>query len=177
MRLRFSMHVSGCRCRPANVAAADEVCSELSGQYANTRTCVSSALPSQGGNSYGPERVSGSDESGAWCEGVPGPGIGQTITVYQKPPEKVGTMMVVNGYAKSADTFQANGRVKRAKIETSAGFSKIVTLKDTKEMQEIKFPPGKPAWLKLTILEVYPGARHEDTCMSMFYFNHEEFGG
>jgi hypothetical protein len=44
-------------------------------------------------------------------------------------------------------------------------------------MQEIKFPPGKPAWLKLTILEVYPGARHEDTCLSMLYFNHEEFGG
>jgi hypothetical protein len=136
-----------------NAAAAAEVCSELSGQYANTRTCVSSVLPSQGGNSYGPDRVSGSDESGAWCEGAPGPGIGQTITVYQKPPEKVGTMMVVNGYAKSADTFQANGRVKRARIETNLSYSRVVTLKDKKEMQEIKFPPGKPAWLKLTILE------------------------
>jgi len=161
----------------ASAARGNEVCSEQAGQYANTRTCVSSALPSQGGNSYGPDRVNGSDETGAWCEGVPGPGIGQTITVYQKPPEKVGTMMVVNGYAKSADTFQANGRVKRAKIETSGGFSRIVTLKDAKEMQEIKFTPGKPAWLRLTILEVYPGTRHEDTCLSMFYFNHEQFGG
>ena len=83
--------------------------------------------------------------------------------------EKTATASVVSS--------RANGRVKRAKIETSAGFSKIVTLKDTKEMQEIKFPPGKPTWLKLTILDVYPGARHEDTCLSMFYFNHEEFGG
>jgi hypothetical protein len=161
----------------ANAAAAAEVCSELSGQYANTRTCVSSVLPSQGGNSYGPDRVSGSDETGAWCEGVPGPGVGQTITVFQKPPEKVGTMMVVNGYAKSADTFQANGRVKRARIETNLSYSRVVTLKDKKEMQEIKFPPGKPAWLKLTILEVYPGARHDDTCLCRFYFNHEQFGG
>jgi hypothetical protein len=130
MNMRSSFAFVALAVCAASAARGDEVCSEQAGQYANTRTCVSSVLPSQGGNSYGPDRVSGSDETGAWCEGVPGPGIGQTITVYQKPPEKVGTMMVVNGYAKSADTFQANGRVKRAKVETSGGFSKIVTLKD-----------------------------------------------
>ena len=30
--------------------------------------------------------------------------------------------------------------------------------------------------MKLTILEVYPGARGSDTCMSAFLTNLEEFG-
>jgi hypothetical protein len=135
-----------------NAAAAAEVCSELRPvcQHADLREQRPAVAGRQQLRSGPRQRL---DESGAWCEGAPGPGIGQTITVFQKPPEKVGAMMVANGYAKSADAFQANGRVKRAKVETGTGFSKIVTLKDTKEMQEIKFPPGKPAWLKLTILE------------------------
>ncbi len=49
-----------------------------------TRTCVSSVLALQGRSSYGPDQVTGLGE-GAWCEGVSGPGIGQTITVHRSP--------------------------------------------------------------------------------------------
>ncbi len=62
------------------------------------------------------------------------------------------------------------------RIETSGGVVRTVTLKDTSEMEEIKVPPSRVAWIRLTILEVYPGDRHADTCISKFYFNHEEFG-
>ena len=156
-------------------AGADEICHTQGGQYAQTRTCVTSALAPQGGNSYGPDQITGLGE-GAWCEGVPGPGIGQTVTVHQTPATKIGTIMFVNGYAKTAQTFRANGRVKRARIETSGGTVRTVTLKDTAEMEAIKIPPARVSWIKLTILEVYPGERHADTCISKFYFNQEEFG-
>ncbi len=154
---------------------ADEICHTQGGQYAETRTCVSSTLAPQGGNSYGPDQITGLGE-GAWCEGVAGPGIGQSVTVHQKPVRKIGTIMFVNGYAKTPETFRANGRVKRARIETSGGAARTVTLKDTAEMEEIKIPPARVSWIRLTIVDVYPGERHADTCISKFYFNQEEFG-
>jgi hypothetical protein len=42
-------------------------------------------------------------------------------------------------------------------------------------MQEIKIPASQVSWVRLTILDVYPGGRHGDTCISKLYFNHEEF--
>jgi nucleoid-associated protein YgaU len=154
---------------------AAEICHSQSAQYADTRTCVTSALPKQGGNTYGPEHLGGASE-GAWCEGVAGPGIGQSITVHQNPAQVIGSMVVTNGYAKTPEAFRANARVKRARIETSGGVSKVVTLKDTREMEDIKLSPSKVSWVRLTILEIYPGEKHADTCISKFYFNHEEFG-
>jgi hypothetical protein len=69
-----------------------------------------------------------------------------------------------------------NGRVKKALIETDGGLKKTVTLKDTRASQPNVMPKAKVAWVKLTILEVYPGARDSDTCMSEFLTNLEELG-
>ncbi len=155
--------------------AAATICHAQGGQYADTRTCVTSVLPSQGQNSYGPDQITGLGE-GAWCEGVAGSGVGEAVTLYQDPPFVIGSLSFVNGYAKNAQTFRANGRVKRARIDTSGGYSREVTLKDTAEFESIKLPPSRITWIKLTILDVYPGSRHADTCISKLYFNHEEFG-
>jgi hypothetical protein len=159
----------------AQPAAAAMICHAQSGQYAETKTCVSSMLPSQGANSYGPDQITGTGE-GAWCEGVAGAGIGEAVVIYQDPPQVIGSLVFANGYIKSEQSFRSNGRVKRARIDTSGGYSREVTLKDTSQYEEIKLPPSRIAWAKLTILEVYPGARYSDTCISKFYFNHEEFG-
>jgi hypothetical protein len=160
----------------AQGAAAATVCHAQGGQYADTRTCVTSVLPSQGRNNYGPQQITGSEE-GAWCEGVAGPGVGEAVTIYQDPPMVIGSLTFKNGYAKSDQTFRANGRIKRARIDTSGGYSKEITLQDSALGELIKLPPSRIAWVKLTILQVYPGSRHSDTCISQFYFNHDEFGG
>lgn len=160
--------------QPAASAAA-ETCHNFGGQYADTRTCVSSVLPPQGRYSYGPDQISGLGD-GAWCEGVPGSGIGQSVTVHQNPAQVIGSLSFVNGYARTEQTFRNNGRVKRARIETSGGYVKTVTLKDSKEWSHIRISPSSISWVRLTILEVYPGARGSDTCISKFYMNHEEFG-
>lgn len=173
--LAISMGLLGLAASSAASSAA-ETCFRQGGQYADTRTCVSSVLAPQGGNSYGPNHLAGHDNVGAWCEGVPGPGIGQTVTVHQDPASVIGTVLIANGYAKTPQTYRANGRVKRARIETSGGYARTVTLKDTSEEAEIKIPPSKVSWVRLTILETYPGERHSDTCITRLYFNHEEFG-
>ena len=159
-------------------ATAAEVCSERGPtQYTDSsRTCVSSVLAPQGNNRYGPDKLGGGNEkpAGAWCEGVDGAGTGQTITLHQKPSGLIGSMTLVNGYAKTAELFQANGRVKEARIDTSSGYSKTVTLKDTREEQSIQISPHKVSWLRFTILSVYPGKRAADTCVTAFWFNQED---
>jgi hypothetical protein len=157
-------------------ALAAETCHESGGQYAETRLCVSSVLAPQGGKTYGPDRVTTSGEPGAWCEGAPGAGIGESITLHQKPQQPVSAIFIVNGYSDTPDVFLANGRVKKARLETSGGYKRTINLKDTPKEQMFKFPHEKLAWLRMTILEAYPGKRHQDTCVSMFYFNYEQSG-
>ncbi len=179
MTFRFAGTV--CLALGAGVACANaaETCSERGlMQYTDSsRTCVSSVLASQAGNSYGPDKLGGGYEKpeGAWCEGVDGAGAGQTITLHQKPNNKIGSMTFVNGYAKTPELFQANGRVREVRIETNSGYSKAVTLKDTREQQTIRISPHKVSWLRLTIVSVYPGKRAEDTCVTAFSFNQEDF--
>jgi hypothetical protein len=45
-----------------------------------------------------------------------------------------------------------------------------------RESQKIVIPKAKVAWVKLTIIEVYPGARGSDTCMSELLTDLEESG-
>ncbi len=155
-------------------ALAQEACHSYGTQYGDFRICVSSVLPPQGKNTYGPDHLNGASD-GAWCEGAPGAGQGESVTFHQKPANMIGTVMVINGYAKTERTFRDNGRVKRVRIETSGGDRRDVTLQDHRRPQAIKLKPARVAWIRLTIVDVYPGARHQDTCISMVSPGIEEF--
>ena len=146
---------------------AAETCHGYGTQYGDFRICVSSVLASRDGR-HGPQHLSGGSGEGAWCEGVPGHGAGETITEHLKPAMAVSTMVIVNGYNKSPTTFRENGRVKRARLETSGGHLREITLNDSGDAQHIQFPSSRVSWIRLTILDVYPGAKYQDTCMSMF---------
>ena len=73
--------------------------------------CSSSVLPPQMGTNYGPDNLF--TERGAWCEGVPGSGIGEWFMVRLRPSLFFQTIYVVNGYSKSPEAFRNNGRVKQ----------------------------------------------------------------
>ncbi len=156
-------------------ARAEQTCHAFESQFAKERICVTSVLAPQAGNSYGPGRLMGTTD-GAWCEGVAGPGIGQSVTLHHDPRQFVRTIHVTAGYAKSDEAYRNNGRVKTALIETDRGYKKTVTLKDVRESQKIIIPKARIAWVRLTIVEVFPGARGSDTCMSEFLTGLEEFG-
>ncbi len=153
-------------------AAADAVCHEQETQFANIKRCVSSVSPARDGKTYGPEKLTGTGE-GAWCAGAR---IGDTVTLHQKPKHKLGAFFLVNGYADTPDVFLANGRVKKVRMETSGGAKRTLTIKDTPKEQMFRFKPEALAWLRLTILDVYPGKAHSSPCVSMIYFNHESAG-
>lgn len=152
-----------------------EECAIQGGQYAEVRFCVSSVLPPQAENKYGPEIFTESDEKKAWCEGVTGYGIGESVTLHFKPAVRVQQFEFVNGYQKDDDTFKNNSRVKILRIQTSDGFATAITVPDKKEAFTIKLPRAvKPQWVRFTIGDVYPGARGSDTCIGAILPNLEQ---
>lgn len=151
-----------------------EECATQNGQFAEVQFCVTSVLPAEGEEKYGPERfIEG--EKGGWCEGVTGYGIGEAVTLRFKPALRLQEFSFINGNPKNEETFRNSSRVKHLRIQTSDGFATVVTVPDTKETHVIKLPrPVKPQWVRFSIGEVYPGARGGDTCIGAILPNLEQ---
>jgi hypothetical protein len=133
--------------------------------------CVLSVLPGSKEHSYGPENLS--RVAGAWCEGETGQGIGVGVEVSYDPSPENGQLhefdhlLIANGYDKSTKTFMENSRVKQIEIKTDDGQSWVRSLRDETGAQRVDL--GKvirPHGILITILDVFPGQKYEDTCLS-----------
>jgi len=140
--------------------------------------CVSSVLAPQGENTYGPENLARWDgkSTKAWCEGAPGHGIGETITIRIEGAGTFRRLLVGNGYSKSSRIYRNNGRIKIVEITADTGFTTTVHLLDKSEMLRVSLPKLAQNWIRLKIVDVYPGERFADTCLSFVMpdFEHEE---
>jgi hypothetical protein len=166
-----------------------------------TSASASSTLPPEGRFSYQPSRAVDLDPATAWCEGVPGDGVGEAITVRLKsaaapgPSCEILDFGLVPGFARDEKAFQANGRVTKVRIEScrdpSKGFEAVL-MNPNRNMPNTdpKVDPEKPGdhaddsrvdiyapsgalggereCVRLVILEVRPGAKYHDTCISEF---------
>jgi hypothetical protein len=136
--------------------------------------CVSSVLPSQFGNSYGPENLFKGSEGVAWVEGKPGQGIGEWITVEFDALRTISSVLLRTGYQKNADIFAKNGRVRQLKLMFSSGEAMTITLADRAAAETYKLErPVKAHWVKFTIEAVYPGRTYTDTAISKLLVNSE----
>jgi hypothetical protein len=159
---------------------AQETCwTERNGQFFRAiHYCVSSVLAPQGENTYGPENLARweGNSSKAWCEGVPGHGIGETITIRIEGGGAFRRLLVANGYGKSSRTYTNNGRVKTVEITADTGFTATVHLLDKSETLPVSLPKLAQNWIRLKIIDVYPGERFADTCLSFVTpdFEYEE---
>lgn len=118
---------------------------------------------------YTPERAFDFNRETAWVEGVAGDGIGECITVQSEHEQPLAGIEILNGFAKSRQTYFNNNRVKKILIEFSDGPSITAELEDDSnmELQVIEFGREiRTSSLKLTVLEIYPGEKYEDTCIS-----------
>jgi len=108
----------------------------------------------------------------AWVEGNPGDGIGEWIAAQSEQEQFLSGIELVNGFAKSKETYYNNNRVKRILIEFSDGTEITENLEDDLlELQSIDFGHEvKTTSLKTTIMEVYPGNKYRDTCISEIRF-------
>lgn len=133
--------------------------------------CVQSVLPESKDFSYGPENLGSA--SGAWCEGEAGQGIGVGLEVSFDPSTPTGRpyafdhLVISNGYDRSTRTFMQNSRIKQIEIRTDDGDSWVRTLRDETGPQKVNL--GKiirPHGILITILDIYPGQKYQDTCLS-----------
>ncbi|RBP47332.1 hypothetical protein DES53_101129 [Roseimicrobium gellanilyticum] len=133
---------------------------------------ASSTLPPDGSRKYGVENVADWSKETAWVEGVPGQGIGESITLTLPTPAKVRRAGIVNGLADSGELYFANSRVAKLDVSVNGGKPVRVELPDemlSSERFYFDLPDTKGEAVKsvkLTIAEVYPGTKFEDTCIS-----------
>ncbi len=105
--------------------------------------------------------------SGTWAEGVEGDGLNEWLKFDFVFPINITSIRIWNGLNKSLALFRANGRVKKVLITASNGEEKMINLPDKFEEQSIPVSFSNAVnWVKITILEVYPGLKYKDTCIS-----------
>lgn len=147
---------------------------------------ASSSLKASKGVSYSASKSHDLDYKTAWIEGVPGYGIGESLT-YHFPPEnpRITKIIIVNGYVKSKEAWTDNSRVKKLKMYINNKPFAILNLADTRREQSFDFKPIgngdrknsdkfrlKPRWtMRFEILEVYKGRKYDDTVITEIYFD------
>lgn len=101
-----------------------------------------------------------------WAEGVDGNGEGESLDLLFK--QKTNVIQILNGYVDFGhqDLYKKNSRIKTVRVTSeSPAFTKDYVLKDEVQYQPLILPvaTGK---VRLTIVDVYPGEKYQDTCVS-----------
>ena len=146
--------------------------------YSNANNIVaSSALKAQGSKNYKASNIFDRDPETAWVEGVKGHGIGQWIEFKNVCVRQdgywcgVGSISILNGYAKSDKAWRENGRVKRLKVYCNGKPKYILELQNSRSLQTFDVSISKGATIRFEILDVYPGTKYQDTVISEIDFN------
>ncbi len=114
------------------------------------------------------ENVIDGSDSTAWIEGVSGDGVGEWIQLDLDGEYVLNGLEIENGYWKSAELYSKNGRVKSLRLTFSDGSSQTFSLNDEfGVLQTIALDaPVVTSSIKIEILEVYPGNKYDDTCIT-----------
>lgn len=130
--------------------------------------CASSILPPQGANTYRPANLAFlGPRDQAWCEGSPGDGLGDHVSMRFRPNAVFQTVVIENGYQKNPSTFRNNNRVRHATLRSDDGMAVQFELADAMGQQRLRLPhPVNTEWLTLTIDSVWRGDRFRDTCIT-----------
>lgn len=143
-----------------------------------TAVRASSELMPQGKLTYLATNAHDDSLATAWVEGKEGAGIGEWIE-YELPPQepRITTIRIFNGMVKSEKLWKANSRIKELKLTVNRRPYATLRLEDTPAQQNFEMgvieppDPTKPLVLRFTIMSVYPGEKHADTCLAELYFD------
>lgn len=160
--------------RGAKVLVPEDSITTVPLTKASWRISASSILQPDSVISYEPELINDNNRSTAWVEGNPGNGIGEWV-MFSLPNNQVTTICeidIFNGYHKSEDLYYKNNRVKQLRIDFSDGTSTVHDLKEHNfGYPDTIYAFGKDIrYVKITILDVYPGNMYQDTCISEVNF-------
>lgn len=114
--------------------------------------------------SYGAWEGFDDDIETAWAEGVEGPGIGEWMQIDFLGFTPVIARLGIFGGRHNVDGIQlytASGRIKEAAVVFSDGTRHVVRLRDRPTMQYFELPAIRTEWLRIEIMNVYPGVMGE----------------
>lgn len=124
-----------------------------------------------GNNDFQAPLAADGDVKTAWIEGAKGPGINEYVMITFRRTMILSRMGIWNGfYGKDrqtqGDPWQFYNRLKKVEISLSEGESRILELADRKGCQFFVLPTAPTSYLRLRILEIYPGAQSNVTPVS-----------
>jgi hypothetical protein len=129
---------------------------------------LSSSYLVEGKTTYLPKFLGNTALDKLWVEGVPGHGIGETISFSK--PILVENLYLSNGYVSYNKPYLYcyNNRVKKIKItdELDDTFEMTFTLDDTPNPQKIDLESKEVRKLIIEIQDIYPGSKWDDTCIN-----------
>jgi hypothetical protein len=139
--------------------------------YGYAYKAKASSVLREGNISYPASNIVAPSISKAWCEGVGGDGGGEWIELVPASTEVSHNfqLSIMPGYVKNERVFHANGRPKSIEILVNGTEKFNFGLQDAGWEQVINIPLSKPLVVKkvkVTILNVYPGDKYDDTCIS-----------
>lgn len=160
-------------------------CSWYCGGGQDTLT-ASSELGSAEGRDFRAANAHDLSYGTAWVEGVPGHGIGESVTCHFPPVNpRITKIIVVNGLVRSEREWRENSRVKKLNMYLNDELYAVLLLEDTRREQAFTFEPlghgdrdnwkeleKMPWWtIKFEIAEVYEGEKYDHTAIAEIYFD------
>lgn len=136
---------------------------------------ASSELVSSKGTVYKAQNVC-YDNDDCWAEGVDGTGKGEWIMYTAKKEQKVKGVEIINGFAKSANLYNQNGKIKTVRFEFSDGSSYTADLTvhsnatsdNYRTYDYIELPyTVSTTYIKIVIVDAVKGSKYDDTCITM----------
>lgn len=149
----------------------DYVADRWEAHHTSYRVESSSTLADEDQISYSPENLKDRNHKTSWVEGVPGDGVGETLTVTPDTPARVTHVGIATGYTATEDLYYANGRVAALDVSVNGGPEFRVSVPDERLVREYFYfelpassEPVKS--IRLKVAEVRPGTHFQDTAVS-----------
>ena len=140
---------------------------------------ASSELASSGGKSYSADNLTDGDPATVWAEGVPGTGVGETITLHLDKKQSVYGIQIVTGYTAGYEQYINNGMPTDIVVDFGGVYagghelegygSEGASPEDLADMNRFRVGLDEPVvtdTITVTITGAKTGARYDDTCIS-----------
>lgn len=115
---------------------------------------------------YAAERAIDGNLSTCWCEGSATVGKGEWIQLEFRAPVRIRAVRIYPGCGTSEAVYRSNDRISRLTAAAGA-LERSVELPDARKPHDLGLSTQEPVtFLRLTIQDVYPGAKFQDTCIA-----------
>lgn len=136
--------------------------------HVNYQVTASSTLAASDGHAYDAGNVKDNSKDSVWSEGAKGPGVGEWLELKPEVAKPLDAIDIEPGFFKNDEWFHANARPKKVRVDLNGEHTFTASIPD--ERAACRIPVSgydKPVkTIRLTFLEVWPGRKFEDMCVS-----------